>query len=76
MASDHKPYTQRDKLLVTIMAVLLFIVVSSPYLYSTVNRFTSSCLGWTTASKDGLPNLGGLLLHGVVFGVITWVLMK
>jgi len=71
----NKPYTSKDKWIVSIIAGLLFLLIASPFLFSAVNSLTSS-FGMTIASKDGCPNLGGLLLHSIVFMLIVRLLMR
>ena len=71
----NKPYTSKDKWIVSIIAGLLFLLIASPFLFSAVNSITSS-FGMTIASKDGCPNLGGLLLHSIVFMLIVRLLMR
>ena len=58
----------------SIMAALLFAIVSSPQLYS----FMQALLGgiFRVATQSGAPTFAGLLLHSVVFGLITFALMK
>jgi len=70
----HKPYTYKDKWIVSIMGGLLFLLLASPVLYSIVNSTTSS-FGLITAN-NGCPNISGLLLHGFLFALIIRLLMR
>lgn len=71
----NKPYTSKDKWIVSLIAGLLFLLIASPFLFSAVNGMTSS-FGLTISSKDGCPNLGGLLLHAILFMFIVRLLMR
>ena len=70
-----KPYTSKDKWIVALIGGLLFLMISSPFLYDTVNAFTSS-FGLNTTAPDGSPNLTGLSLHTLIFTSITRILMR
>lgn len=70
-----KPYTSKDKWIVSMIAGLLFLLISSPFLYEAVDSLTSS-FGLKIASADGCPNLGGLLLHSAVYMGMTRLLMR
>ena len=71
----NKPYTPKDKWIVSIIAGLLFLLIASPFLFSMVNNLTSS-FGMTISSKEGCPNLGGLLLHSIIFMLVVKLLMR
>ena len=73
---DRKPYTPRDKIIIAVISAILFLLISSPYFYKGVNRFTSSCLGLSISDKSGCPNIKGLVLHAAIFGVIIWLMMR
>ena len=70
----NKPYTSKDKWIVSIIAGLLFLLIASPFLFNAVNSVTSS-FGLIIANS-GCPNLGGLLLHAIVFMLIVRLLMR
>jgi hypothetical protein len=57
------------------IAGLLFLLIASPFLYNVVNNLTSS-FGLILADKNGCPNLGGLLVHAIVFMLIVRLLMR
>lgn len=71
----NKPYTSKDKWIVSLIAGLLFLLIASPFLFSVGNNFTSS-FGMTIASSQGCPNLAGLLLYGIIFMLIVRLLMR
>jgi hypothetical protein len=70
-----KPYTSRDKWTVSVIGGLLFILISSPFLYEAVNSITSS-LKFDTSDSQGCPNIKGLVLHTVIFVVVARLLMR
>ena len=55
-----------------LLIVLLFALIASPLLFKTV----AGVLGSWVASNAGTPTPAGLLLHGVVFLVLSGVLMR
>lgn len=63
-----------SKLQLAAFAGLLFYVISNPITYSIVNGILSK-VGIPIAF-EGKPNGGGLILHSVIFAVVTYVLMK
>lgn len=75
-SSCEKPYTSKDRWIVAIIGALMFILISSPFLYEAVNGLTSSVARWTIADARGRPNLGGLVLHTALFVGATRVLMR
>jgi len=70
-----KPYTNKDKWIVAIVAGLLFMLLASPFLYSTLNKVTR-LIGWTIADERGSPNLSGLILHALLFILIVRLLIR
>ena len=71
----NKPYASKDKWIVSIISGLLFLLIASPFLFSAMNSLTSS-FGMTLATKDGCPNLGGLLLNAILFIFVVRLLMR
>lgn len=71
------------KVQAALVAALLFYVVSSPFTYRLVDQLVGGIVGavvpqFTTLFKvaeAGCPTNYGLLLHSVVFGLVTYVLM-
>lgn len=70
----QKPFTNRDKWIVSIVVGLLFLIIASPFLFNFVNSITEA-IGFQIAD-DGKPNIFGLLLHSAVFVVIIRIMMK
>jgi hypothetical protein len=54
-----------------LIVVLLFFIIANPALF----KVTRALGGWV-ASQEGCPKTGGLLLHAVVFAVVTRVIMR
>lgn len=65
--------TEGQKWIVVLYCFLLFLVIASPFMYRITNTLTE-IFGWET-SENGCPNLSGLLLHAVVFAILTRILM-
>lgn len=60
---------------ISVLSGLVFLLISSPLLY----RLTGSlgeCLGLSISSVSGCPTTLGLLLHTVVFVLVTKLLMN
>lgn len=74
LAGCKKPYNSKDKWITSSIGGLMFFVISSPFLYNTVNGLTSR-FGLDIIDDDGCPNVQGLLLHTAVFIVATRILM-
>lgn len=70
----HKPYTSKDKWIVSIISGILFLLLASPFLYNLVNSATSN-FGLQTAI-NGCPNIIGLLIHGIIFIIIVRLMMR
>lgn len=74
MSANSQVYDNSQKWTVAIITGLLFLLISSPFLYSLVNQLTSS-FGLTIAT-NGCPNAIGLILHTIVFILIVRLLMR
>lgn len=70
-----RPYSSRDKWTVSAIGGMLFILISSPFLYDIVNSLTTS-LKIKIVSEPGCPNIQGLVLHTAVFVVVARMLMR
>lgn len=68
--NNESPYMPNDKLIISIMAGLLFILISSPVFYGITDMF------FNTTNKNGKPTWIGILIHAIIFTLITWLLMK
>jgi hypothetical protein len=65
--------TTNQKLMATLLSILIFIIVSLPFTY----KLTNSLLGGISPLVDssGCPTLFGILFHSIVFGIIIFILM-
>lgn len=68
-----KPYTNKDKWIVSIISGILFLIIASPFLFSVVNDMVG-IFGIKTAN-NGCPTIGGLILHSIVFILIVRAIM-
>ena len=62
----------QQKFLISVMSALVFFVISNPDTY----RLTRTVFGLWVAGPTGCPTLRGLVLHTVVFVLITWAMMN
>lgn len=62
----------QQKFLISVMSALVFFVISNPDTY----RLTRTVFGRWVAGPTGCPTLRGLVLHTVVFVLITWAMMN
>ena len=63
---------QTAKLGISFISALLFFLISSPEMYQLTRRIFGS---WVS-SPTGCSSMPGLVLHSVVFLLITWGLMN
>ena len=68
------PATNKDKWIISIIAGLIFLVISSPFMYKLTNDLAAS-FGQVTAF-GGSPTMFGLVLHTVVFLLVVRLLMR
>jgi hypothetical protein len=59
----------------TLQAALLFYIVANPMTYRLVDSLLGGVVG-RIASPSGSPTQLGLIVHSIVFGLITYQLMK
>jgi hypothetical protein len=57
----------------SLQAAFLFLIVGSPLVYNLTNKLLSGLFG--KLSSNGCATCNGLVLHAVVFGLITYALM-
>lgn len=62
-----------NKVRASIMAAVLFAVVASPQLFSLMQSLLGGL--FRVASSAGTPTLAGLILHAVVYGLLSFGLM-
>lgn len=75
MSETNKKPTSREKWIISLMSGLLFLLIASPFLYSTVGKL-AGMVGLNTSSASGCPTILGLVLHAVVFTVIVRLMMR
>lgn len=75
MSSACKPYTSKDKWIVSVLSGLLFLLVSLPITYRLIN-YPLSMIGISIANKEGCPNLLGVGIMAIVFLLIVRLLMR
>jgi len=56
----------------SLQAVFLFLIIGSPMLYNLTNKLLGTLL---KTSSNGCATCSGLILHAVVFGLISYLLM-
>ena len=67
-------YTNTDKWVTSLICGLLFMIIASPFLFVTVSSITEQ-FGLKIASTSGCPNTAGLIVHGMVFALISRMMM-
>lgn len=70
-----KPYSSSDKWTASIMLGLLFLLVSSPFMYGLTNKITSA-VGFQISDAQGCPNLAGMILHTLVFIIVLRLMLN
>lgn len=70
------PKSNLDKWFISLRTAILFIIVSSPFLYKLVNQTVGKLFGFSIASTSGCPTYGGLFLHTVVFALLLRAIME
>lgn len=71
--SSKKELTELDKWIISFMAALLYILISSPFMYRLTGALFSK-LG-LVIEENGCPNFIGVGIHSVVFAVLVRLLM-
>lgn len=66
--------TQKEKLLISLLSGVLFLIVSSPIMYKLVNSLTMRV--GIDIETAGCPHLNGLVLHSVVFVILVFIIMQ
>jgi len=70
---------KQQKWILSLIAGLLFMIISSPYFYGLTNYFTSSFgfdIAGATKGWEGCPNLAGLIIHSILFVLIVRAIMR
>lgn len=72
---DCKKYSSKDKWICALIGGLLFLLISSPFLFEATNSLTEP-MGLMLADRAGCPTLNGLLVHSAVFIGVVRLLMR
>jgi hypothetical protein len=70
--SSHK--SKKMKIKASILAALLFIVIASPELFGVMQNLLGGLV--KVASPGGVPTAAGLVLHALVYGLISYGMMS
>lgn len=70
MAEHNKP-TSEDKLRISIISALIFIVFASPYFFQLLHKASDKLAG-----ADGCPTMYGVIAAAVAYGIVTRLLMR
>nr|QBK87691.1 MAG: hypothetical protein LCMAC202_00270 [Marseillevirus LCMAC202] len=71
----EKLYDSADKWRVSVLAGFIFMLVSSPFLYTMLAKVTSP-LGLNVASQSGCPTFIGLFITTVFFVLLVRLMMR
>jgi hypothetical protein len=63
---------QEKKLFISLLSALVFFVIANPDTF----RLMRSILGSWVSGPNGCPTTAGLILHTIVFALITWGMMN
>lgn len=63
---------QEQKFMISVMSALVFFIVANPDTF----RLMRSILGSWVSGPTGCPTTAGLVLHTIVFMLITWGMMN
>lgn len=72
--SSYQRFTKSQKWLVALVVAFIFFILASPATYNYVNVLTST-IGLNITSSDGCPNLGGVMVHSIIFLFIIRLLL-
>jgi hypothetical protein len=61
-----------DRIVYSIQAAVLFLIIASPFMYNIVHTILGSIVPIAT---NGCPTMAGVVIHAVVFGLLTYLLM-
>lgn len=77
VVAEKSAISNRQKWLISVMSGFLAMLIFNPWLFSLVNMVTTRLgpASFVTASVSGCPTIPGLILHGIVFVLISRLLM-
>jgi hypothetical protein len=73
MASPPKPLDMTDKVVYTFYTMFLFFALANPRTFELVQKLLGRFI---TISNNGCPTCAGLIVHSIVFGLLTFGLME
>jgi hypothetical protein len=71
---NNSDKTKSHKWYLAIILGILFLVLSSPIVYSFTNRLFNN-MGLPTVNDNGVPTLFGIILHTLVFILIACIFL-
>jgi hypothetical protein len=71
---DDKTLTSSNKWVLSVYSAVLFFIIASPFVFKLVNSITT--VAGVNIATDGCPNMYGLAVHALVFGLVVRVLMS
>lgn len=75
MIKCERMLTDKDKWTIALMAGLLFLIISSAFLYRFVDGLVSG-FGWSVANPQGCPTLLGSIVFTVLFVMIVRLVLR
>lgn len=70
-----KNWNQKDKWTISLIGGLLFLIVSSPYLYKIEDRYAEEYCDVRLSDLGGCPNVVGIITNSIVFAGLSRLLM-
>jgi hypothetical protein len=70
-----KTWSQKDKLAISLIGGLLFLIVSSPYLYKIEDRYAEEYCDVRLSDLGGCPTTVGIITNAIVFVGLSRLLM-
>lgn len=61
-----------NKLAITLLAVAIFYILGNPFTY----KLTRAIFGTWVASDTGCATFHGFMLHSLIYGLVTYGLMR
>ena len=73
---SKKQLDNSGKWMISVWMIVLFIIIASPFMFKIVNQLVELVGLPSIADGDGRPNMYGLVLHGIVFGILVRAMME
>lgn len=71
---DNTNKTSKHKWYLAIILGIIFLVLSSPIVYNLTNKIFTN-IGMQTVNENGVPSLFGIVLHAIVFLLISRIFL-